>query len=106
MSFIDKDTESLISLVQFLKVTLSYLVVNALFLIGREWIPSAPDYPKPSIIAAYVRILPIHLFIMLNSFSGGINPKAFVVFMLLKLFGELLIYVLFNYKSSTEKPVK
>ena len=93
------DVEAFFSLVKFVRATIGYLILNALFLIGREWIPGAPDYPKPSIIAAYVRISPIHLFIMLNSFSGGINQKAFVVFMLLKLFGDLLIYILFSHKS-------
>jgi hypothetical protein len=94
------NTEGITALFNFVKASMAFLLANTIFLLGRELIPAAPDYPKPSILTAYVRIIPIHLFIMLNKFSG-INYKAFIVFMVLKLFADLLIYLVFN-----PKPVK
>jgi len=96
------NAEGIFSLFNFIKLSVGYLLANTLFLIGRELIPEAPDYPKPSVLGAYVRIIPIHLFIMLNSFSG-IMPKAFVVFMALKLFADLIAYLIFNPKPADSK---
>lgn len=61
---LDGSVEEIASLVKYLKLTAGFLLVNSAVLFGRELILEAPNYHKPSVIAAYLRILPIHLFII------------------------------------------
>ena len=81
------------SFITFIKSSLAFLVINTLFLTGREVLPGTPNYPAPSFIAAYARIVPIHLLIMITGLQDDRMTIAFLVFMILKVFFDLLTYV-------------
>ncbi|MGB1038770.1 MAG: DUF6498-containing protein [Bacteroidia bacterium] len=91
-SRIGGDNYDIISLITYIKGTLLALGVNALFLAGREFMPNTPDYNKPSVIAAYARIIPIHILIVLAGFQKERILGAFLVFMVLKMVIDLIVY--------------
>ncbi len=91
------EIEHYLSLYSFIRITLGTLVMNLAFVFGREVIPTTQSYPKPSVIAAYTRIIPIHLFIIFSPVNTGMGGGAFLLFMALKVVFDLAAYMLFHF---------
>ena len=88
------DADQMVSLVDFLKYSFGVLALNTLFLFLREGVSWTDDYPKPTVVGAYLRIIPIHLFIIFTPMlEEGISLKSFSLFIALKLIVDVLIYV-------------
>jgi hypothetical protein len=95
------NAEQMISLIDFLKYSAGVLLLNTLFLFVRESISWTVDYPTPTVLGAYLRIIPIHLFIIFAPRLGdGITLKSFALFILLKLVVDLLIYIFTSVASA------
>ncbi len=86
--------DEIVSLYNFLKVTILYLVVNSFFLVLRDLMSNSPNYPNPSLVASYLRIIPIHLLIILKPITqDGIAQNAFLIFIVLKVFFDIVVYL-------------
>lgn len=87
------EVEKVFSLLEFLKLSAGAMLINTLFLFLREGLTWTDDYPKPTVITAYLRIIPIHLFIIFTPMAGsGISLSGFSLFILLKLVVDIFIY--------------
>ncbi len=62
---------------------------------------------KPNIgtlmFTPYLRIIPMHFFILLGGFIGHRDPKVFAIFIILKIISDVLLHIVVNktYKENT-----
>jgi hypothetical protein len=87
------NVEQYLTLYNFVKITVATLILNSLFVFGKELAPGTSDYATPSVIAAYARIIPIHLFIIFSPMNSGIGGQSFLLFMGLKVLFDVIAYL-------------
>ncbi|MFY0643194.1 MAG: hypothetical protein JXR19_01870 [Bacteroidia bacterium] len=87
-----EDIDVVVDMFKYIRYTALFLLVNLFLYAGREIMPSAPNRIQPSMILAYLRILPMHIVIIL-----GLNSKfvldSFIIFMILKLIFDIILFL-------------
>ena len=87
-----EDASVFVDMIKYVRYTALFLLINLVLYTGREIMPNLPNRIQPSIVLAYLRILPMHLVIIL-----GLNSKfvldSFIVFMILKVIFDVVMFL-------------
>ena len=87
-------SDDVIGLIQYIKLTLAYLFLNLVVYAFSFSSKGMDKLKQPNGFLPYLRILPIHLFIIFGIQSDGIVFSGFLLFMGLKTFSDLILYAI------------
>ena len=85
-------SSDIVGLIQYVKLTIGYLFVNLIVYAFTFQAKSIENIKQPNGFLPYLRIIPIHLFIILGIQSDGILFSGFLLFMGLKAVSDLILY--------------
>jgi hypothetical protein len=93
LALMSADSEDLLSLMKYIRITFGYLLINLGFYLMRMYSRKLEDIRAPNGFLPYARIAPIHLFIIVG-FQSDLLLSGFLIFMLLKIIFDLLVYLI------------